>query len=327
MRAAVHRGVAWRLVASAACASFFACSGGDGATATDSSPVTSASSIGAPVQLGGDVVARVGGRPIVGALVLSVARARRLSVSDARRTLVAEALLAADARTSGGERAQSVRQQIAAASARRLVEKYDDEARAIGPITDAELDEAIGDDWIDLARPETRVAVHALIRANMPDGEALASALHDALLLAQTREEFMARANAFPVPTPGAREVASIDVPFTRDGREASPYGGMLDAAFAEATFALPAVGATSAVVRTAFGWHVIRLVAILPPKQASREVRLQKLEGRVLAARLRGRFQAMVDEARKAAHIVTLAADADLMQPKLAVATPPVAP
>ncbi|GAC1394757.1 MAG: hypothetical protein NVSMB47_04200 [Polyangiales bacterium] len=330
MRAAVRRGLAWGLFASAAC-SACACGGGTRSDPTQdasasASSASSASPLGASVLLGGDVVARVGGRPIGRTLVLDVARARHLSAREALRALIDEALLAAEARTAGAESARGVGQQLAAALARPLVRKYDAEALASGPITDAELDEALGEDWIELARPETRVAVHALIRGETADGEALATALREALLQTRTPEEFLAAAKAFAAPA-SALVAEALDVPFTRDGRQASPYGASLEGSFAEATFALPAVGATSGLVRTSFGWHVIRLVAIVPPKQASREERVRKLQGRVLARRVGGRFQSMLDDARKAAHVELLATDGDLMLPKLSGAPSAVGP
>jgi hypothetical protein len=87
------------------------------------------------------------------------------------------------------------------------------------------------------------------------------------------------------------RVVAETIGPFDRLG----PY----DPAFREATFALPAAGAISAPVRTAFGWHLLYLAEVLPARDATFDDALPELLERNKVPLEAQRVQALADAAR----------------------------
>ncbi len=270
--------------------------------------------------LGGQVVARVGATTIDRTLVAEVARARGLSASDALRVLVDEAVLAEAARREGGVESAAARVRTASTLARAMTTKIRDAAVARGPFTDEEIAEALGDLWIELERPETRVAAHALIRKEVPGGAELAKRLHEELSKAtgpdaETSEKaFFEAAKAFALPAGHAVHFERLE-PFTIQGKIAvANMAAEMNPTFSKATFAIPAALGTSDVVETPFGWHVIRLLEILPPKTSTREEKLAKLGPQLVAVRVAPIFEAELAKLRVAAQPVVLAKDADLV-------------
>jgi hypothetical protein len=326
----VRRGVGAIVVVATAVG---ACGGRGGSTSTNDGATTAgtnaASLGGTSANLGGTIVARIGDRTLDASLVANVARARNITVYEATRLLVEESLFADAARRQGALDAMGMHARLDAVLARAFGSKLDREALAQGPITDDEIAATMGDDWIALSRPETRVVVHALVREATPNGEALARQLHDLVAPTTTPEEFMRVARTLPVADPKSLIVEELPVPFRRDGRMLDPNGGALDATFAEAAFAIADVGGTSAIVHTTFGWHVIRLVAVRPPFEAPREVKANKLEGKIIVRRLGDRFSKTIESLRAAAPTQLTPTDADLMAPKIegGAATQPALP
>lgn len=295
-----------------------ACTSCTGAPSSPSPTASGPSKIGVATPLGGNVVARVGDTNIERALVAEVMTARKLSSLDAARALIDEALLAEAAKKSGGVEERSVRLRTASALARTVVARFTAEARALGPITEEELGEVMGDEWIQLDRPETRVAAHALIRAGAADGPSLAEKLREKLETSPTTEAFLADAKAFPLPDGVGRVVESLPQPFTVDGRLAvSNAPTSLLPEFCKGAFAVEKVGGTSAVIVTKFGWHVIRVVEIRPPFRATYAERAKKLEGDVLRKRGYERYEKFVADLRAKANVQVIGADADLGLPR----------
>jgi hypothetical protein len=278
---------------------------------------------GTSAQLGGSIVARVGGRTIDASTVAKVARAKRVSVYDATRALVDEEIFAQAALHDDALASPGVLTRLDGVLARAYAARLDDEALAQGPITDDEIAATMGDDWIELSRPETRVAVHALVREGTPNGAALADQLHDLVAPTKTPQEFMTAAPTLPGVDGKQLVVEPLTTPFTRDGRLLSPQPGGLDTTFTEATFAIAEVGGTSPVVHTSFGWHVIRLVEIRPAFEASHEEKARKLQGKIVLRRLGDRFTKAMDALRAATPAQIVATDADLMTPKIEATTP----
>ena len=301
-----------------------ACSGrGDDGHKAPTGASSTSGAIGKSTKLEGDVVARVGETNIDRATVLGVARAQHLSADDAARTLVAEALLAEAARRNGAATDPRVKQSTTAAVGKALIARFRDDALAQGEITDAELNVALtsGEEWIELDRPETRRAAHALVPKDVPDGEAIAKRLRDAVVAAPDVESFLQSARAFAATTglpAGKIVVESLGGPFTEDGRVAQHGGGTFAVPFTQAAFQMAKVGDTSDVVwNPEFGWHVIRLLAIEPPVHASRDELVAALRGSVINARIGSKFQDLVQRLYDDAHVKLLFDDATLMAPR----------
>lgn len=276
----------------------------------------------APAQaaaLGGEA-ARVGDVSIPRALVLAVARARGLSAKDATTALIDDALLAEAAKSAGADNDANLARAHDAALARALAAKARTEALAQGDWTDAELDALTAAHKLEIDRPEARQVVHALVPKDVPGGEELAARLRERLADVKaddpraSEKAFLAAASAFALPD-GKKVIAETIPYFTREGHLLS--GGDLAKPFAEAAFALEKPMDTSGVVPTQFGWHVIRLVSILPPHVATRDEKIEHFAGELLAARVKKTWDPMLERLRAQAKIAVVATDSDLALPR----------
>jgi hypothetical protein len=194
--------------------------------------------------LDGDV-ARVGDLRAGPAFVAAVAEAQGISAPQALDFVVDDMVLAQAAHRQGLDRGPVASWAMTAALAGRVATQIGDEARSRGPASAEEH--------------STRRIIHAVVlRTGTLEEEralAIAEAIEGAVEDAATDEQFEARAHA--ILHTGARVVIERLGPFTVDGE--LPSGGLLDPSFVAAAFALHAPGAVSPVVRTSFGWHVIR--------------------------------------------------------------------
>ena len=87
--------------------------------------------------------------------------------------------------------------------------------------------------------------------------------------------------------------------PLTADGRAVDPGGGEYDKQFSAAAAALPSVGATSGVVATSFGWHVLRLLARGAPRSVPFEERRTMFAEEVYARRGHDALEAIESRVR----------------------------
>ncbi|HEY6077809.1 MAG TPA: peptidyl-prolyl cis-trans isomerase [Polyangiaceae bacterium] len=235
-------------------------SGGAGGAPTTTSQRLSE---GTAASVAGDAVSVVSVARIAERQGLAPQRALELALSDA--------LFAAQARASTPAGVASSIER--AAAARALLETLATESERRGPPTAEELDAIVRERWTELDRPAGVRTTHLVVQVKEPsqDGaaRALAESMASAVAPAVTSDDFERLANAVP---PGAADVKVEKLPVvSADGRSFElkegryvPTGGF-DPDFARAANALETPGQLSPIVRTKFGYHVIRLAERVP--------------------------------------------------------------
>jgi hypothetical protein len=284
--------------------------------------------------LGGVVVARVGATEIPGGLVSEVARARAVTPKAALDLLLEDAVLANGALAAGLDRSPEVVFATRSIEGRATIAHVRNEANATAP-TDEEVSRLTKEHWLELDCPETLVVIHAVVlRPTGADAAALevkarqaAAALEATEQGAKDADDFEARAKA--VPHDGLDLRVERLQPFTTDGRVAAPgpeHG--YDAKFAAGAAPLMTPGATSGIVESSYGWHVIRLLERRPRKTVPLDERRRIVADEAHGDRARAAVEAI--EARaKAAGAVTLANGLDELlseAARVALPEPPVA-
>jgi len=249
--------------------------------------------------LGGDTVARVGDEPIPVSLVGSVAAAQKLEPSRALALVVEDALAAVGARAAGLDKSPEVRRATTASLARRVVLRLRAAARDEGPPTDAEVKELTAAHWLEVDLPEQMRVIHTIVvDPKKPELDAAATELAAALaateVAATGADDFEARAKALPHEGLDVR-VERLD-PFVADGRVAAPNAGSLDPDFVRGAVGL-SPGATSGVVRSKFGWHVIRMLERIPERRVAFEERRRLFRDEVEATRAHRALETLLTE------------------------------
>jgi hypothetical protein len=182
-----------------------------------------------------------------------------------------------DARFAAGARARLDRSQVTvierAALARALLERLGAEAESAGEPSEAELAELVKERWLELARPDAVRTTHAVVLVDKPERDTfareLAEKLQKELASAGSAAELKQRALAFPAH---GLSVRAEDLPFVcSDGRvfirRDNGFAAQrpFDLEFARAANEIREPGQLSRVVKSAFGYHVIRLEERLP--------------------------------------------------------------
>jgi hypothetical protein len=252
-------------------------SGCGGSSSSDSSRAAAAAPPAAHGTLGEGDVARAGDVRLPASLVGAAAARLSLAPAAALDALIGDALLAQGARAQHLEARGDIAAELLAARAQQTVRTMHERTVDVGPPTDAEVAELTARHWREVDLPEQVHVIHAVaLRPEHPDpasiarAKAVANAIEQAVAGATSKEDFEARAKA--VPHDGV-DVRVEELPnFVEDGRISTGDGAM-DDAFSRGAFAVR-VGATSPVVESSFGWHVIRMLERLPAVHASLEER-----------------------------------------------------
>ncbi|HEY8945906.1 MAG TPA: peptidyl-prolyl cis-trans isomerase, partial [Polyangiaceae bacterium] len=205
-----------------------------------------------------------------------------------------------------------------AAAGRALLEGMLEEARARGAPTDAEIEAATRERWVEFDRPPGARVTHAVVLTPEAPGETakaerVANALVEALRGIADPAEFIARAKSVPaegltVRTEQLPAMTPAGRAFTLDGGpvRGAPY---YDRTFAEAANALSSAGAQSGIVRTRFGFHVILLEEKIPELRVPAEDRRRLLTDDVLSRRA-GEMRRTLMESLSASVRVEIARD-----------------
>jgi hypothetical protein len=269
-------------------------------------------------NIGGDIVASAGNATISAALLADVARAQQRTPDDAVQLLLSDALFSEGARSKKIDRTTPVARDLTALRAQLVADRLRNDARAMGPCSDAEVDALSQLHLKDVELPERVQVIHAIaIRPKkqapnqtelLQHAHEIADAIEAAVQGATSADDFEARAKTV---VHGDVEVRVEALPAFADDGSVPETGGGMDATFAHAAFTLAKPGDISPVVETSFGWHVIRLNQRLPPKNIPREERRTLFAEECVATRARTAFQALL-AARHASTRVEIAQDAN---------------
>jgi hypothetical protein len=231
------------------------------------------------------IAARVGAQLVSAGTVERIMAARGVAPRAAAELAISDALFAEGARAKLS--LGSTRSIERAALARGLLEQLVRAAAQAGAPTQAELAEVLRERWVDLDRPVAVRTTHAVVLNDKPERDAAArlqaEKLAQALRSATTDEELVRLAKDFK-PENGF-EVRAEQLPFvTVDGRifqradaGFKPRPGSFDTDFARGANALQQPGDLSPLVKSGFGYHVIRLderapaVTVPPAELAAR--------------------------------------------------------
>jgi hypothetical protein len=250
--------------------------------------------------------ARVGGELVSDATVSRIAASQAVAPRQAVELALSDALFAVEARATlplGATR--SIER---AAAARGLLEQLSQDAARAGAPTPDELSELARERWVELDRPSAVRTTHAIVMNDKPERDADARALAEHLAAvvrsATTSDELIRLAQAFP---PAGFQIRAEALPFvTADGRtfvrkdpgfKATPSS--FDPDFARAANELSTPGELSPVVKSSFGYHVIRLEERVPSAVVGEPELRDRLTPDVLARRAGRALGQLLDKLR----------------------------
>jgi hypothetical protein len=192
--------------------------------------------------------------------------------------------------------------------ARQLARQLLEDAKSAGPPSESEVERLTRERWWELDRPRMVAVVHAVVLSESEnlEAEALARRIAAAVQNTASTTEFQNAAQAVPAGSYTVK--VEILPPVTRDGRAldperpppAGPAEAHFSAEFAEAALALERVGQLSPLVRSPFGYHVMRADRIIEARHPSLRERMQLLEPEVLQRRALADQAQLLDRQRQ---------------------------
>jgi hypothetical protein len=235
----------------------------------------------------------------------AIAGQRGLSREQSLELAVEDALLARELTATEPALAHWVERVVLA---RQLLGALLEEAKASGPVTEAEVREISEARFWELDRPRLVRVVHAVVLSPKEDAEAraLADRIEQATRGVTTAEDFKARARAVPA----GKFTVKVEVlpPVAEDGRAVDPerpppLGPAVqhfDQSFAVAAHRLSRPGELSPVVYTPFGYHVMYLTEVIEPHQPTLDERRALLHDEIMKARAKALSTALLDRLRR---------------------------
>jgi peptidyl-prolyl cis-trans isomerase C len=242
------------------------------------------------------VAAVVDGHPISLEDVAAQARAAGTSASEALSALVRAELLAREAERRGMVKDREVQWVGRRESVRAyLSHTFEKEVTPETAVDEAHLRKAYEQKRGRLVHPLIKQVSHILITTDKEDPVArgLMDKVHDQAVKAKTQEEFekIGHDNADAVRAAGF----SLTVQQGFTGRE-----GWTEEPFAKAAFELKQPGDVSRVVRTKFGYHVIRLIRDQPAENITFEQAEPKIRADLFGPAQQRAFQKLLGDLEK---------------------------
>jgi hypothetical protein len=235
----------------------------------------------------------------------AIAREQGVSPERALELGGEDALLAQHLVETDPERASWLERVVLA---RQLLAAFASEAEAGGPPTDAEVQAITEARFWELDRPRMVQVVHAVVLSDAedPEARALAERIGSATSQVKGATEFLAAARA--VEAGHFKVQAESLAPVAPDGRAvdpaspppAGPAVQHFDRDFTAAAQRLTRPGEQSPVVRTRFGYHVLRLVKVIEPYQPSLDERRALLHAEIMSQRATALATALLAQQRR---------------------------
>jgi parvulin-like peptidyl-prolyl isomerase len=246
------------------------------------------------VEVSGDVAGRVNGSAIGVVEVEQLATNGELAPSAALRRLVAERLLAQEARSRGYAVSARTGEATRKAQVQALLEQA---VENVAP-SDDELEAAYKAQRARFEKPEQRQATHllALLPARASaDAERAARAF-----ISQTLVALRAAPDAdVAAVLESAKSHQSSLFQVKLERLPAAPREGKFVPEFAEALFSLTEPGIVAEPVRTEFGYHAIWVTDIIPAFTELRSVAFETLRAELTKHKQKQRLDALLDELR----------------------------
>lgn len=277
-------------------------------------------------QLEAGVVARVGTSDIRSEHIAKIATAQNVSVDEAGREAIRDALFALGAVKEQLTETASIRSAIRASLARAVLAKIAADVSGAPP-SDTEVEEATAGHFLELDRPEGFRVIHAVARIAAEADHAakervrsVAERVAKAVAGAVDAQDFEIRARGVDAGGIELR-IESLD-PVASDGRLLVPSGGGLVKPFAAAASQLVSPGDLSPVTETEFGYHVLMLLERTPAKRVPLDQRRTLLRDEIVASRARQATTSLLDRLRKE-HAPEVERSAGALMQSLQVMTP----